>query len=112
MTSVLLDGVDWETPSHELAAGVPKPLKPKSMHRLGQRAARKIKLEEPGGDPPGANAATQYRAPAARCNYLALDRHGVGIAAKEWVRRVQIRWPNWVGPLTRQRQPRTAVRMR
>ena len=50
------------------------------------RAARKIELQDKGDTPLSPDAAAQYRALAARCNYLAMDRLDIGYAAKELCR--------------------------
>ena len=75
-------------PTHEIIAAISHPPKGKAFKkkRMGVRAAKHVELQDQGGAPLGAEAATQYRALAARCNYLSMDRPDIGFAAKELCR--------------------------
>ena len=89
LNDMLVNGAAWETSTAQLIASISKPArgsKKKAFTRVGVRAAKQLELEEHGSAPLEADAATQYRALAARCNYLAADRPDIGRAAKELCR--------------------------
>ena len=73
----LLDGAAWETPTAQLVAQVSKTKKFVS-ERIGALQSKKIELNDRGDVPLDPDAATPYRALAARCRYLALDRPDLG----------------------------------
>ena len=54
--------------------------------RVGVRQAQRIEPNDRGDEPLDAESASQYRALAARCNYLAADRPDIGYASKELCR--------------------------
>ena len=79
----LLDGPDWEEDTAELIAKIsPKKFKQK---RIGVKAAKKAEFESKGEVLNDAEA-TQFRALAARANFLAMDRTETSYATKELCR--------------------------
>ena len=82
---VLRDGAAWETPTTVLLSAVTKTKKFKKK-RIGSKAAKALeRLHEPSDILVGEDA-TEYRAVAARANYLALDRPDIAYATKELCR--------------------------
>ena len=80
---VLLDGPGWEEDTANLIAKIsPKKFKQK---RIGVKAAKKAEFESKGEVLNEAEA-TQFRALAARANYLAMDRTETAYATKELCR--------------------------
>ena len=70
----------------EYISAVRTPGSKKNKGRKGAREVRKIEQECEEGDKMTSAAATQYRAVAARCNYLAQDRPDIAYASKELYR--------------------------
>ena len=83
LRKTLLDGCDWEESTADLVAKVsPKKFKQK---RLGAKAAKKAEFDSKG-EVLNESEATQFRALAARANYLSSDRTECAYATKELCR--------------------------
>ena len=84
LQQTLRDGAAWETPTVEILAKVTKASKNKYLKsRLGAKAAKQHERLEHVGDELDDEAATTFRALAARVLYLSMDRPEVAFAAKE-----------------------------
>ena len=87
LENVLRNGSAWEPSTAELVAKVNKAAKKKfTKARIGSKAAKFAERMEMGGDELDDEAATLYRALAARLLYLSMDRPEVAYAAKELCR--------------------------
>ena len=80
----LLDGPNWEEDTAEIIANLIAKINPKKFKqkRIGVKAAKKAEFESKGEVLNEAEA-TQFRALAARANYLAADRPDIQYAVKE-----------------------------
>ena len=81
----MLDGAAWEEDSAKtletcVGAVGGKRFKPK---RLGTKPVKHVEQLDRTGTLLNADQSTLYRAPAARLNYLSMDRADVAVAAKE-----------------------------
>ena len=85
LRKVLRDGPSWELPTHVLLAAVSKGKKFKPK-RVGSKAAKAMERLHDPADLLVGNDATEYRALAARANYLVLDRPDIAYATKELCR--------------------------
>ena len=89
LRGVLIEGPKWETSSTEtlqtFMAAISKK-KPFKQNRVGARAVREHEALEAVGDHLSEDQCTMFRAPAARANYLALDRHDCTYTCKELCR--------------------------
>ena len=83
LRKVLMDGSDWEEDTADIIAKVsPKKFKQK---RIGVKAAKRAEFESKG-ETLNETEATQFRALAARANYLSMDRTECSFATKELCR--------------------------
>ena len=83
LRKTLLDGNGWEESTSDLIAKVST--KKFKQKRLGAKAAKKIEFDSKG-EVLNSTEATQFRALAARANYLAMDRPECAYATKELCR--------------------------
>ena len=83
LLDILHNGARWERHTHEIIAAVSKRYRRK---RIGNKKAKQEEKTKHSHDLLPPEQATEFRAMAARANYLALDRPDVAFATKELCR--------------------------